>query len=151
MTEKQGNNQGTTSVTTALKLALGRLLGSGKRKEPDIVSEWQSLCHANGETPTDRLLALLAWDLQQGGVDIAAIKATLGDVEVAKEQAELVKLKNEMSMLSELRALLVRQEKEHLEEMIELKKSYTGEVKQPPNELLRPTTKKPLQRFGGIG
>jgi len=62
------------SKLSELKLKLGRLLGQSKRKDIDIVDAWRNLCLQLNQNPTDRLLILLQWDLEQGGIDTRALK-----------------------------------------------------------------------------
>ena len=77
-------------------LTLGRLIGQAKRKEPDVVKMWLDMCHANGINPSDRVLQLIAWDLQQGGVDLAEIEAKKKEDKLAEitEQAKLMEMVN---------------------------------------------------------
>jgi len=53
---------------------LGRILGSMKAKEPDIVVAWQQLCQQIGQKPVERLVELIRLDMEAGGIDTTAIK-----------------------------------------------------------------------------
>jgi len=119
MTEKRK-----LSALRKFQFYIGRLLGNAKRKEKDIVDEWFNMCHANGWNTTDRVLQLIAWDLQQGGVDLAMIeqKKREGNIASAFEQA---KLQEEIANLG----LQYRQQ------ILEISKQYTEQIMQLQNQI----------------
>jgi len=79
---------------------LGRLLGSMKAKEPDLVQTWIQLCRQIGQRPVDRLIELMRLDMEAGGIDTTAIKLgakwerteeAFRDVDVALRVEDLAK------------------------------------------------------------
>jgi len=67
-----------------LVLTVGKLIGQSKRKDKDIVDAWLQLCNGLGVKPTDRLLELMAFDLQHSGVDLSQVKVMMKQKEVQK-------------------------------------------------------------------
>jgi endonuclease III len=56
--------------TKELVLKIGRMIGFSKRKNKDIVEMWQEMLNAQGVNPADRMLELMAWDLQNAGINL---------------------------------------------------------------------------------
>lgn len=85
-------------LLSEITLKLGRLLGAGKRKEKDTVQIWQDMCLGNNINTSDRLLDLIKWDLQNGGVDLSAVKQTAegNEIQDAFNQANLALEVNKM-------------------------------------------------------
>jgi len=80
---------------SSIQQALGRLLGASARKESDVTTTWRDMCARIGENPTDRLLMLLRFDLEQGGVNLA-------DVRRAKVTGEMQEAFDQVSLASEI-------------------------------------------------
>lgn len=79
--------------TKKTKMIFGRLLGAAKHKGKkenlaEVYDSWRALCDQNGINPTDRVLELMLWDLQQGGVDLAQVKELKRSVEMEEGFAE---------------------------------------------------------------
>jgi len=98
-------------------LKLGRILGVAKRKERNVVDRWIEMCNANGINTSDRMLQLIAWDLQQGGVDLAELKKTETDKKV-QEVAETIDLSTMMKqIIQQQTAEYIAREQQHLEDL----------------------------------
>lgn len=65
MTETMGNK---------LLMDIGRIIGVGKKKEPDIVEQWRSLMEGKQVNATDRILEYMKVDLMNNGADVDAMK-----------------------------------------------------------------------------
>jgi len=100
-----------------LKMAVGRLIGGAKRKNPDIVQLWQELCMANNVNPTERLLQLMAWDLNEGGVDLSQVINLQKDQEL-QEQMQKAKEKELIAQLAD----------EYAQKTLELSRKYTEKI-----------------------
>jgi len=76
---------------SSIQQALGRLLGASARKESDVTTTWREMCARIGENPTDRLLMLLTFDLEQGGINLADVKRAkvTGEMQEAFDQVSL--------------------------------------------------------------
>jgi len=77
-----------------LRLLLGRFLGHAKTKNKDITQLWLDQCNALGKKPTDRLLELLSWDLQNQGVPLVDYKAA-EEQKYIQDSMNMVQLMNE--------------------------------------------------------
>ena len=98
-------------------LKLGRILGVAKRKERSVVDKWMDMCNANGINTSDRMLQLIAWDLQQGGVDLAELKKTESSEKV-QEVAEALDLSTMMKqIIQQQTAEYIAREQQHLEDL----------------------------------
>ena len=113
-------------VLSDLQLKLGRLLGQTKRKNKDIVEMWIQLCNSNGVSTADRLLELLAWDLQNAGVD-------LGDVKVALKRGEIgeIRAKFDMAMafqdlVNQFTQEIVKQKSESTQVILDLQQQIAN-------------------------
>lgn len=103
-----------------LQLALGRLIGVAKKKEKDIVETWIEMCNANGWKPSERCAQLIAWDLQQGGVDLTAVKEAK-KYEKIKEAFDEASLANEIAKLSHSFAMeMIKKDMQHQQEISQL-------------------------------
>jgi len=78
-----------------MQQALGRLLGGAARKDTDVTTTWRDMCARIGENPTDRLLMLLTFDLEQGGINLA-------DVRRAKITGEMNEAFDQVSLATEI-------------------------------------------------
>jgi len=106
-----------SQVARNLKLAIGRVIGTAKRKQPDIVDEWKALCNANGVNPSDRAIGLFAWDLEQNGADIASIRKEPGSSEEEKVAAAVGMAQQMMSLSSSFTDSWIKRETAHKADM----------------------------------
>lgn len=65
-------------------LKLGRLLGQSKRKNKDIVEMWTNMVEGLGFKATDRMIELMAFDLQNNGVDLSRVRSVMENKEIDK-------------------------------------------------------------------
>ena len=88
-------------VLDKAQLALGRLIGHASRKDEEIVELWKSMVHSSGMKPGERILQLIAWDVQQGGVDLSEVrkKKRFEKVEKAFEEADLAQQISQLSAM----------------------------------------------------
>lgn len=133
-------------VLDKMKLALGRLLGQGKRKEKDIVQMWQDFCNAQGWKPTDRLIDLLSFDLSNNGVDLTAIKVSKQNEEIdeAFNYAELSRKIAGMS--SDFTQQVIALNRQHADEIMQLKQLSKLQNPEDKSETSRKPTKEEVLR-----
>jgi len=91
---------------------VGQILGSAGRKEKDIVDEWRNLCAQIHQNPADRLLMLLRFDLEQGGIDTKKIvlgkkyeriESAMMDLDIAQKISAMAAAQSEAALERETR------------------------------------------------
>jgi len=109
-----------------LQLKLGRLLGQTKRKNKDIVEMWIQLCNSNGVSTADRLLELLAWDLQNAGIDLGDIKVALKRSEIGEIRAKFDMAMAFQDLVNQFTNEVVRQKSESTQVILDLQQQIAN-------------------------
>ena len=65
---------------------IGRMLGNVARKSPNYLKEFKRMCEDNGVNPSQRMLDLIAFDLEQSGREIQKAKPEEKKAENPAEQ-----------------------------------------------------------------
>jgi len=103
-----------------LALKIGTLIGQTKRKEPELVDMWLNLCHSMGKKPTERFLELIAWDVENQGVDLKDIRQIEQDKEMQKAFSQVNLAAQIAQLAQEFSTQMLTREWQHAQEMQQL-------------------------------
>jgi len=114
-------------------LKIGRLLSPAKAKDPDLYEVWTSILNLNNIKTSDRILELIAWDVQNNGQN-------LGSYDMLKREGSVQKKFNEMAEIEEMAKIAKQQivnnvnaEVEHQRQMAEMNAVYLQNLQQTQN------------------
>ena len=74
------------------------LLGGVKRKDKDLYDAWMDMVAGLGMNTSERIMQLLAWDIETGGVNIKRAGAVKKELELGQKEQEI----NHMKELSDI-------------------------------------------------
>ena len=103
-----------------MMLDIGRFIGQAKRKEKDVVALWQDMLNSIGKKPADRVLELMAWDLENNLPELQSVRRIkqTQEMQQAFDDASLAKQISELAQTFAIES--IKREWEHKKEIEEL-------------------------------